>query len=267
MQKLNKNPSSIDIEIEMVDVTDIPVSLPFTHATTVASFDLITKSEGLVPRSCSAFDQEIIFLFYGGVFYRTSNEVTRDQNKLPIAFLFRPPVCEKVTCYFPFDTGAAYKKNMFKGFEDQLQRKELFRINHRHLTTPAKIVKRLFDTNEAYLSAVPKKKAVNDSDILATLFDLLNSDFTGNGVDRRQVAIEAHLKSNLKFLNNLRWIGFPETYASQYAKLHQVLKSDPPIHYHYPVDSSYTPDQILAQLSAKAREQIHQTLLSGGRRL
>jgi hypothetical protein len=56
------------------------------------------------------FNEELFYFFYGGLFYCPLNKSTRNASELPIAFIFDPKVLIHMLRYYPFGTGAAFKR-------------------------------------------------------------------------------------------------------------------------------------------------------------
>ena len=48
----------------------LPAALPAVHLTIARWFEGIVKDCVLVPRMCKVFQEEVLYFFYGGVFFR-----------------------------------------------------------------------------------------------------------------------------------------------------------------------------------------------------
>lgn len=91
---------------ELSSPVDLPQLLPPVHSSIVRWFSSIAEKGRLEPRKCSVFNKKLLYLFYGGVFYRPPNVSTKKAVELPIAFVFDPRVLSSIFRYYPFDTGA-----------------------------------------------------------------------------------------------------------------------------------------------------------------
>jgi hypothetical protein len=100
-------PNSLDSTLQMlVSPTEWPVPLPIIHVSVARWFASIVARGHLEPRLCSVFGERLVYLFYGGAFYRPSITLTKNASELPIAFLFEPNVLTTISRFYPFDTGA-----------------------------------------------------------------------------------------------------------------------------------------------------------------
>src|SRR5262245_13640621 len=99
--------STLDGVLKKKPGPEAPVMpLPLAHLTDARYFGRIAASGGLAPSSCTRFGEDLVYLFYGGVFFRHSYEEEDGAGLLPVAFLFSPTILDGVSRYFPFDTGA-----------------------------------------------------------------------------------------------------------------------------------------------------------------
>jgi hypothetical protein len=88
---------------------NMPMALPPSHMTDGRNFKTIVSNSELRPQLCDVFQELLIYLFYGGIFYRRSNRPTKHATELPVAFLFDPNILNAVDRYYPSDTGALQK--------------------------------------------------------------------------------------------------------------------------------------------------------------
>src|ERR1017187_7569068 len=148
-------PDSIDDAIQASPApADWPVPLPVVHVTVARWFSSIVKVGHLQPRLCSVFGRPLLYLFYGGAFYRPSDGVSNNAADLPLAFLFEPTVLKEIARHYPFDTGALASGKLgscgdqLKPFLNKLE------IKGSDVYSPARVVHHLFGSNENYVHGV-----------------------------------------------------------------------------------------------------------------
>jgi hypothetical protein len=172
---------------------------------------------------------DVVFLFYGGVVYRTSGgkTPTMDASLLPLVLVFSPSILDHIEGYYPFDTGAAEGGLYGEPWSTTLLNPlEGYRANHNDRTTPTDLVYRLFGTNRNYIFKSARKaheSGLPPCDLFETkcadgsihsrcghlLHFLAGEWIKEKAVDQRYRTIEAHATNPLP-LDNLIWIGYPE---------------------------------------------------------
>jgi hypothetical protein len=81
--------------------------LGLTHVTDCAHLDSLVQSEKLVPRMCSVFGEELVYLFYGRPAYRRKwdGDATSNLDYARICLVLRDDVAAKAHRTLPFDSG------------------------------------------------------------------------------------------------------------------------------------------------------------------
>jgi hypothetical protein len=206
---------------------------------------------------CSVFQEDVLYLFYGGVFYRTEQNPTRNVSELPIAFLFDPSVLSDVTRYYPFDTGAMAAGRFgdwgtrFNSF------KETFRVSGgRDHHIPCRMVHHIFGDNKQYLVGHVNPDCKNKPDPLPQLFDFMSSDLSLHHVDHRQCMIECQVTRPITLERHLLWVAFPESMTDIFAQLYQLTEPYMPDYYPYASHVIFNPSEIAAQLQLRAAEVV-----------
>lgn len=90
----------------------VPHALPAGHVTRAEHLGSIVRNMALVPQPCRYFQEDLTYLFYGGLFYRSSRDATDDILKLPVGFLFAPSLLRQVDRYYPMDSGAVHSQRV-----------------------------------------------------------------------------------------------------------------------------------------------------------
>lgn len=235
---------------------DLPLALPQTHVSIARWFESIVKKGKLEPRMCTVFGEDLLYLFYGGVFYRTGNQPTKNPRELPIAFLFGPTTLSSVIRYYPFDTGAV-AKGLFGEWGNRLEPfKEQFKVSGGDYIVPCKIVFHLYGTNRKYLRGKLNPECKNQSQPLPLLYEFMSNDFTSLGVDHRQLSIECQANTALKLDQQLLWIGFPASMMPIFHKLLSKMRPYIPEYDTYETPVIFTPGHIEAKLELAASKTI-----------
>lgn len=237
--------------------TDLPLPLPTVHLSVARWFSSIVDVGVLEPRMCSIFAEDLLYLFYGGLFYRTTNSLTQDSSELPVAFLFDPAMLTSISRYYPFDTGAMAGGRFGAWSRPLVEFRDQFQMPGRgDYTAPCKIVHHVFGTNNRYLRGLVSDDCGGLPEPFPELYRLISADLTAAGVDHRQRTIECHLNSPLSLEQHLLWVAFPEFLTSDFARLYQRLKPSMPRYYAYESHISFNPTEVAAQLQLKAREEV-----------
>jgi len=259
---MNSIPTNLNNSLDnLSDIVDLPLTLPLTHLSIARWFKSIVADGELRPRLCSVFNENLTYLFYGGVFYRPSNILTRNAMECPVAFVFTPLLLEKIFRLFPFDTGAL-QKGLFGNWSKHLLPYEKFEIRGSgDYKIASKLVHYIFGENELYLKGYPRTECKNHPDPFPLLFDFYSEDLTASGVDQRQCTIECQGNTEIPFKGNLLWIGFPESMTDDFAKLQRLMEPEIPLFYPYSSHAVFNPIEIAAKLEEVARIQVIERFL------
>jgi hypothetical protein len=244
---------------------ELPLPLPPVHLTTARYFTKIVANGFLSPQNCKYFGEPILYLFYGGVFYRPESSPTRHAIEFPVAFVFNPSVLDSVERFFPFDTGAI-KSGRVGGWTDRLKPIDpRFKVDGRRESVAPEMVQYLFGSNANYLRGKINSDSVNKPDPFPLLHEYYSDDLTSLGVDHRQCVIECQCLIDILLTRDLIWVGFPETMTDEFAKLYLLTKPYMPDYYAYDCPVIFNPSEIAAILADKAKEVIYRyVVLPGG---
>ncbi len=230
-------------------------ALPLGHIGSARSFEKIVADGHLMPRECPVFNRNVLYVFYGGLFYRPGLPLTENATEMPVGYLFRAASARHVVRYYPFDTGAL-SGELYGSWGAKLRPfKRRFAVQARQ-NSGADIVHALFTTNDRYLRGYPRKLAVSPAPV-PLLLRFLNDDLSGAGVDRRQYAIEGHVHRSLP-LDLLEWVGFPSRLWLHFDRLCRQIGRRPK-HYAYAEERRFSPDQIAHDLEQRARAVLSLT--------
>ncbi len=238
-----------------------PLSMPLTHLTVARWFESIVTAGKLEPRFCDIFKENLLYLFYGGVFYRSQTIVSKNAVELPIVFVFNPSVLRSVERYYPFDTGGLGSGHFGDWTDKLVEYQDRFRVlGLGDYTIPSQLVYHLYGSNKRYLNGLVNPALRGNPDPLPQLFDFLTADLTAYGVDRRQASIEAHCKDSIPLDKDVLWIAFPESktksFIPLFKQLHSLTKPAVPKFFAYPSHVIFSPREIAAQLQAAAHTAI-----------
>lgn len=232
--------------------------LPGTHLSIARWFKDTADAASIEPRKCRVFSERLIYLFYGGIFYRPGRGPTRDAINLPVAFVFSPLVFNAKVRYFPFDTGAMENglygrwKSQFPDFKDSLRVR-----GRRRYEAVRKLVYHLFGNNSNYLRGQSDSACASKPSPIRELYDFYNDDLTKFGVDQRQCCVECQFTEPIKFDYKLLWVGFPEAMKDEFVKLCIKISPHKPDGYAYRSHVIYDPNEIAAELDSAARKIIN----------
>src|SRR5688572_1187632 len=141
-----------------VPENDLPLPLPPMHLSIARHFEKIADDGALTPTPCKVFKQDILYFYYGGLFYRPSNQPTKDEFQLPIAFVFEPEILARVKCFYPFDTGALANGKYGGDWGEKLTRQQdRFRLEAscKGDLLVRSLVYHMYGTNVSYLRGNP----------------------------------------------------------------------------------------------------------------
>lgn len=261
MQSLDKAITSIPIH------GNLPIPLPSGHISKLRHFDSILSQGKLIPQLSPYLSENLIFLSYGGLFYRPSDKPTRDETEMPIAFIFSPKILKCVLRYFPFDTGAVFSGRFGvwgERFKDSWLQFQV--LSHGDINIPCRIVAHIYQTNRRYIVGAVQVNCRNLPDPFPDIYDFLSTDLTFLGVDHRQLTIECHVDKPIQLSKYLMWIGLPEWRDDILIKIYELTKPDLPRYYPYSSHAVFKPSEIVSQLHIKALEEIERFLNFAGDR-
>ena len=243
---------------KLPDPPETATLMPASHLTSAKYFIDIAKDGKLKPRQCEVFNESLIYLFYGGVFFRHDIGVTRNSDYLPIAFVFDPLVYRTNIRYFPFDTGAIeggrYGSNWPKRFHDY---KTMLRIDGNDENVLCRLIFHLFRDNHCYLQGKVNPECLNLPSPLCDLYAFYEDDLTAQGVDHRQNCIECQFPNPIEFDSKLIWIGYPEELQDEFITyLWPKIKPHLPDIFKYNYNRNIHPREIAAKLEQKAFEDV-----------
>jgi hypothetical protein len=233
---------------------NLPMALPPVHVNEARCFEKIIRDGQLIPWGCKVFGEELLYLSYGGPFYRTGHEPTRDASELPIAFLFDPSLLSSFFRYFPFDTGALANHRFGQAGERLLPLEE-YAVVGDELSAPL-MVHYLYETNRAYLSGRLRKDLNELPTPFPELATFFGSDLSQLGIDQRQLSIECHSKKQIPLSAKLLWVGFPDSMTDIFARLYELTKPSMPEYFQYEAHVIFHPREIAAKLELKAAEVV-----------
>lgn len=234
-----------------------PGMLPLTHVTKIGNLTSIAETGQLIPQKHEDFDDELTFFFYGGVFYYAVFQFFQEEVEMPVAFVFKPSISSSFNQYYPFDTGAISKRLPDEWKEKMNGYKETFKISQKDEYTLQRLVHHLFETNKNYIDGNFSRSLRDKPNPLPLLFEFYDTNLSKiNNSDHRQCSIECQTHSSVKFFDNLRWIGFPESCTKYILPLLEHLKKDPPIIWKYKSHRIFNPALLTHDLQTAAYEQF-----------
>lgn len=259
---MTKLESAIKEAEAVVPTSEFPRALPMGHISPVPKASKIISQGLLSPKYCTVMRKRITYLFYGGVFYRTSQAVTQEEQDYPIGFLFKPTVVTESTVHYPFDTGG-----MAHGIYNQRlpSYKSQYHVTatglgYRNQPTlaPRVLVKHLYGSNKRYYSGIPDTRMVNKPSPIPGLLNFLI-----NGTDQsdhRRLCIESHTDKDLELPMSCIWIGYPDIFdelVQKYRREHEE-KSGPLKIVSYPAFGRFRPSELCARLDALAYNYLQE---------
>jgi hypothetical protein len=195
-------------------------ALPATHLTEARKFGEIV-TDGHLKTSRSAFDLDLVYLFYGGVFYRRDAPQVSSAAYLPVAFVFGPDILESICRYFPFDTGGIFWNRYGERGKNLMPIDPRFRVQGASGTTPAKIAHYTFDTNQGYLSGPPRQDLLTRGQLCEDLYHFLKAPPFNAGRWWRRMEVQHSQPISLR--SHLLWVGFPRGFELVFAQLLEKL--------------------------------------------
>lgn len=233
--------------------------LPASHVTSAKHFEEIVTNEALLPRRCRFFGDARLYLYYGGVYYRSTPRGCRNRDELPVAFLFDPQVLTSVTCYYPFDTGALASARFGSKWKRRLSPVERFSVpTDWGVDTGGHLIGCVYGSNAQYLSGTPDVRCQSKPEPIPLLYKFLTDDLSHLNVDHRQTCIECHVHSPLPWgtPGRLLWIGYPVDSTRIFNDLCRRIYPTIPEVWAYHYRTPFDPSQLEAMLEERAARYI-----------
>lgn len=244
------------IKAEALRPGALPRALPSGHMTKAQYLIAILKSKQLELRYCNVMRCRTLYVFYGGLRYRSTTNPTQEEAEYPVGFVFDPTAIRPDDVHYPFDTGG-----MASGLLGQLPgvrsfRQSLkFRSSHLNKAAngcdgPRLMVKHLYGSNQAYITGKPSPSAIGKPEPLPTLQQFMLQRATQS--DHRRSAIETQRRSALILDSKLLWIGYPDCFEQEILDFLRDIDPHVPEIDPYPSFSTYKPSDVCAQLDGIA---------------
>ncbi len=253
----DEQPGSLELAISSLpEPKSWPMALPPVHLNIARSFSKIVADQQLEPQPDAIFGEDLLYLFYGGVFYRTERDPTRNTDELPIAFLFDPSVLPRCCRYYPFDTGALANGLYREAGKPLLPFETTYRLTGGDDVVPTRMVYYLYESNQRYLRGEISDGLKNLPHPLPQLAAFFSTDLTAHRVDHRQMCIECHFNQPLPLAQGLLWIGFPDSMTDIFARLYEVTRPSIPEYFPYEYHCNFSPADIAAKLELEAAKVV-----------
>jgi hypothetical protein len=227
--------------------------LPLAHFASVQQFESICKGLQLEPQECRILEQRVLYLFYGGLFYRKTTKLSESDLDLPIAFVFKPAVLNEISMLVPFDSGAALT-GKYGPWPRKGRRVLDYFVDNDGYTTAPRLVCCFFGNNENYLNS--EYRSVEGTGHIAEVLTLYANDLTGQGIDRRKYSIECIGRKALTFGTYLEWLAFPEACLGNVSSLLKRLSPNVPDYYPYKCGRVKSPLEVCAILNQKMKTTV-----------
>jgi hypothetical protein len=241
--------------------TDLPVGLPMAHLSVQRWLRSILSVGQLEPRQCHVLREKVLYLSYGGVFFRTSTPNTENATELPVAFVFSPVALSHVSRLFPFDSGAMASGKFGPEWSRRLSPfQSRFSVNTTDaLQDAGRLVYHLFETNRQYLKGQACCDGAGKYEPFPLLREFLSADLSSIQVDHRQRTIEAIAEVDIKLRDTLEWIGVPEIDTLNVAdRLYHWTKPRMVKIHSYGFRKNFHPRELAAQLEQAAYDYVVQ---------
>lgn len=243
----------------------LPRALPVGHIGTTEHLAKVFSSGQLKPRYCKVMRKSTLYLFYGGLFYRSRTSPTLEESAYPVAFLFHPAVLHASDVHYPFDTGAmargmygerpptlrTYKKSVSIRFSTLTSAKKPHDV-------PRLLVKHLYATNHQYMAGVPDNHAVKRPMPIPDLVRFIIAE--ADDSDHRRACIETQRHSPLPLKERLLWLGYPDVFQDEVHAYFRSIEPHVPKTWSYPSFVRYRPSDICAMLDGRAYEVLEDYL-------
>ena len=237
---------------------DSPWPLPLAHLTIARWFRDIVADGRLKPCRCKVMGKRLLYLSYGGVFYRGKELQTENATELPLAFVFSPEIAYKVAEAYPFDTGAMATgrfgeewTSAFSPFEND------FRIiPKRDPRVLSNLVYHLWRSNRDYLDGTPDPSSESKPEPFPLLFRFFASDLTSLDIDHRQRTIECLATTDLQLDRALLWVGYPNILEKEFVTLCNKTRPWIPDYFAYQSHRNFNPARVAEVLEQQAALRI-----------
>jgi hypothetical protein len=233
----------------------LPHALPIAHLTTARAFSQIVLDCELRPIQCKVFGEPLLYLFYGGVFYRPRADWSSNAAELPVAFVFGPSILQEIYCYYPFDTGAI-QSGAVDEWSERLKPIDRFKVNGSD-DMPQRMVRHLFGSNDGYLRGTFRDNRPSEASGMSALYEYMGTKRGVIKLDQRLNKIECHCARPLQLSSNLLWVGLPDVYTEHFAQLCAKLDPYIPQYYIYSgMKAVFNPKEEAAILEREAHEEV-----------
>lgn len=249
----------------------LPERLQMVHTTTWKSIEHICQDGGLKPKFCPGQEKNLVFLYYGGAFYRHSNPRQKAiVQELPVAFMLLASASREIKYYFPYDTGAASAEIYGAIWSAELQNWEKYRMNGADESCkPEKLVHCLFGDNYKYLNSEVNGCGGLPSP-LAKLVEFYNADldpgmdFRLSLPDKRRCVIECQCEDILSLKGErIDWLAIPMALADQvHDHIYDLTAPHMPNWYPYEYNTHQPVNEYHALIDDKAREYLRNKMLA-----
>ncbi|HEX6098458.1 MAG TPA: hypothetical protein VF432_19230 [Thermoanaerobaculia bacterium] len=246
------------VEHERATLDRLPPPLPLAHLTVARWLTNILRIGEIQPRPCAVLRRDLLYLSYGGLFYRPTRISTQQVTELPIGLVFSPEALRLISSVFPFDTGAMATHASFAAWKDKFSPFETrFRLTTSDaLRDTPSLVRLLYSDNSRYLRGEVTADAVRRAEPLPLLASFLGADLSPES-DHRQRTIECVSEVALKLGQHLLWIGFPDLDTARVLReLYRWTQPNVPEFRAYSYHRNFNPAEIGAQLEAWANDAV-----------
>jgi hypothetical protein len=196
----------------------VPTALPPAHLLDSRDFPDYVAAGGIRPTFCDFFKDHLVYLYYGGLFFRRSLAPELLGAMYPVGLLFSTESLNQIDTYYPFDTGAL--AGPFYGQTEDIDKRWTdCRIDGAGDPAVApRLVRYLFGNNKRYLRGQVSTVCSTLPDPFPWLIRFLRNVRTDLGADQRQYRIECLTTSSVSFAK-LIWVGYPSRYAPAFGKI------------------------------------------------
>jgi hypothetical protein len=235
------------------DLPPVPDELPACHLGDSRAFKRHSERLSLAPSYCDNFEKELVYLFYGGLFFRRDPRPTRKAALLPFGFVFHSDILRHMDCFYPFDTGAVKAGRYTSTEVNELWRECCFPAVGDGLP-PRLLVRYLFGTNSRYFKGLVSQKCSSLGPPLSWLIKHMKEDNTHIETDQRQYRIECQSTKEIP-LKSLLWAGYPDIYTPWFGR---IFDSIGPHVKRHPYDAyiPFRPTEMAAVLQQSAHEFV-----------
>ncbi len=231
-----------------------PSPLPPCHLSEVRAFKTHARALHIEPRYCEVFKENLVYLYYGGLFFRSSRRPTRNAGLYPVGFLFTPESLSQVERYYPFDTGAI-AEGYYGPSNDNIELMTECCLSGYGPSLPCLLVRHLFGSNRRYLKGLVSQAGLSLFDPVPWLIRHLTTDYSELGTDQRQYRIECQSRVPMSFAQ-LLWVGYPDVCAQSFGRIFESAASKRPVRYVYDYYNCAAPAEIAAILQQRAVDFI-----------